>query len=144
AFLVFGVPRLERRRRRERELFGDEDERDSDELRRVARTAAAAGDWAEATAELFRAIARRLAERTIVASFPGTTAHGVAGQAAGVFPDAASRLADAADDFDAVRYLGSPGSEEGYRRMEALERELHDATPSRGGTPVDGAWAVVS
>ena len=76
AFLIFGVPRLNRRSRERGELFGEDDERDSATLRRAATRAAEAGDFATAIAEMFRALARGLSERTIVTTSPGTTAHG--------------------------------------------------------------------
>jgi len=127
AFLVFGLPRLNRRSRaRAGELF-DDDDRDADTLRRDARRSAAAGDYATAVVELFRALARRLDERAVVSSFPGTTAHGFASRAGAAFPAAAERLAVCAADFDAVRYLAEPGTAEQWARIEALEAELHDA-----------------
>jgi hypothetical protein len=128
AFLVFGVPRLNRRSRaRTGELF--DDDRDADTLRRDARRSAASGDYATAVVELFRALARRLDERAVVSSFPGTTARGFARRAGAAFPDAAERLAVCAADFDAVRYLDEPGTSERWARIEALEAELHDARP---------------
>jgi hypothetical protein len=129
AFLIFGVPRLNRRSRERGELFGEDDERDSQTLRRAAERAAEAGDFATAIAELFRALARGLSERTIVTTSPGTTAHGFARVAAVAFPDAALRLASAADDFDRVRYLGAPGTAEQWAALSALERELRSARP---------------
>lgn len=130
AFLIFGVPRLNRRSRERGELFGDDDERDSESLRRAATKAAEAGDLATAIAEMFRALARGLSERTIVTTSPGTTAHGFVRQAASAFPDAAARLANSADDFDRVRYLGVSGTAEQWQTMSALERELRTATPA--------------
>jgi hypothetical protein len=130
AFLLFGVPRLNRRSRVRGELFGEDDERDSASLRRAAARAAQAGDYATAIAESFRALARGLSERTIVMTNPGTTAHGFARQAAVSFPDAGGRLAAAADAFDGVRYLGVPGTAEQWQAMSALERELHSARPA--------------
>ena len=129
AFVVFGVPRLNRRSRGTGELFGDDDERDADTLRRDARRAAAEGDWATAVVELFRALARRLDERAVISSFPGTTARGFAQRAGEAFPAAADRLAACAVDFDAVRYLDAPGAAEQWERIQALEAELHDARP---------------
>jgi hypothetical protein len=127
AFVVFGLPRLNRRSRAGGELFGDDDERDAITLRRVAERAAAAEDWTTAIVELFRALARRLDERAIVSSFPGTTARGFAARAGDAFPDAAPHLAACAADFDAVRYLGEPGTREGWERIRSLEAELRDA-----------------
>lgn len=140
AFLLFGVPRLNRRSRSGGDLFSDEDERDSGTLRRAAARAAEAGDYATAIAELFRALARGLSERTLVTTSPGTTAHGFARQAAAVFPDAAPRLAGSADDFDGVRYLGVAGTSEQWQRMSALEQELRTATPARDAKAPAVTW----
>jgi hypothetical protein len=132
AFLVFGLPRLNRRSTAKGELFGDDDERDADTLRRDARRAAEAGDYATAIVELFRALARRLDERAVVATFPGTTARGFARRAGQAFPDAAERLTACAADFDAVRYLDEAGTREGWDRIRTLEAELHDARSTHG------------
>ena len=134
AFLVFGLPRINRRAAATGELFGDDDPRDAGTLRRDARWAAAAGDYATAVAELFRALARRLDERTIVTAYPGSTARDFARRAGGAFPAAADRLLAAASDFDGVRYLGQPGDVGQWARMEALEADLRDARPERGGS----------
>ncbi|MCU1599098.1 MAG: hypothetical protein JWQ47_2837 [Glaciihabitans sp.] len=134
AFLVFGVPRLNRRSRAVGALFGDDDERDSVTLRRAAERAAASGDFATAIAEAFRSIARGLSERTVVSTFPGTTADGFARQAAASFPASADALRVAADSFDGVRYLGAPGSEQQWLAIAALERELRSAKPILLGT----------
>ncbi len=130
-FLIFGVPRLNRRSSRLGSLFGEDDERDSVTLRRAADVAAASGDYATAIAEGFRAIARGLAERTIVTTFPGTTAHGFAQRAALSFPASSGALALCADAFDGVRYLGSAGSESDWLATRALETELQTARPVR-------------
>jgi hypothetical protein len=131
AFLVFGVPRINRRSRAGGELFGEDDARDADALRRDALRAASAGDLTTAIAELFRSLARRLDERAIVSTFPGTTAHDVARRAGDSFPAAAGRLDACAADFDAVRYLGRTGGPEQWDRIVALEAELRDARPVR-------------
>lgn len=140
AFLLFGVPRLNRRSRAGGELFAEDDERDAAALRAAAKRAAAEGDYATAIGELFRALARGLSERTLVITSPGTTAHGFARRAGAVFPDAAARLARAADDFDGVRYLGNPGTAEQWEAMALLERELRSATPRRSDEPMAVTW----
>ena len=131
---------LEHVARERGELFGDDDERDSGALRRAATRAAEAGDFATAIAEMFRALARGLSERTIVTTSPGTTAHGFVRQAATAFPDAAARLASAADDFDRVRYLGVTGTAEQWQAMSALERELRSATPAHDDHAAAVMW----
>ena len=144
AFLVFGLPRLNRRSAAKGELFGDDDRRDAAALRRDAERAAAAGDYATAIAELFRALARSLHERTLVSAFPGSTASDVAGRAGRVFPDAADRLRSAARSFDGVRYLGAAGSVEEWESLVALERQLRSARPPAGFDGADAATEATS
>jgi hypothetical protein len=130
AFLVFGLPRLNRRSAVTGELFGEDDARDAASLRRDAERAAESGDYTTAITELFRALARRLDERTLVSFFPGSTARDVAVRAGQVFPDAAGPLLDAARAFDGVRYLDAVGTAAQWERLVALERELRSARPA--------------
>jgi hypothetical protein len=129
AFLVFGLPRLNRRSAVGGSLFGDDDRRDSAAIRAAAQLAAAQQDYSLAVAEMFRAIARGLAERTVLSTMPGTTAHDFAMRAARAFPDSAESLAAAASAFDDVRYLGGEGSREQYELVAALDAQLRAARP---------------
>jgi Domain of unknown function (DUF4129) len=129
-FLVFGLPRINRRSAKVGALFGDEDDRDSVALRRAAERSAAARDYTTAIAEEFRSIARALAERTVITTFPGTTASGFAAHAGGAFPDFRQALRDCAAAFDDVRYLGAVGTEAQWQAMSALELGLRSARPS--------------
>jgi hypothetical protein len=135
AFLVFGLPRLNRRSRVTGALFGDEDVRDSNTLRDAAERAASAGDFATAIAEEFRAIARGISERGVLSTFPGTTATGFARNAGASFPASATELRAAAMSFDAVRYLGRSGSEAEWIAVRALERTLRAAKPRSALVP---------
>lgn len=128
--LVFGLPRLRRRRRAVAPLFDDHDQRDVPTLRRAADAAAEAGDWPLAIEERFRAIVRGVVDRDLVRVHPGTTAHGVADAASVPFPGHAAALAAAAADFDAVRYLGRPGSRERYDELARLDLALEAAVPA--------------
>lgn len=130
ALLIWGVPRVNRRSRAATGLFGDDDRRTSAELRSAAARAAGAGDWTLAVLEQFRAVARGLAERTIVLVSPGTTAHDFAGRASAAFPTASDDLADAADGFDGVRYLGRDGTPDQYERLRALDGRLQKLSPA--------------
>lgn len=123
-YLVFGPPRLGRRATTLGALFGSDDQRDSDALRHSAEAAARAGDWAIATEEMFRAIARGLDERTIISVTPGTTAQGFARLAENAFSDFGERIRLLASHFDEVRYLGALGSQSHYRDAAALESAL--------------------
>lgn len=129
AFLIFGVPRLRRRSAVAGALFGDDEDRTSDQLRAAARSAAASGDWTLAIEELFRCLARVMSERVLVSTDPGTTATGFASRAGVVFPDFANRLVAEAAVFERVRYLGGSGTEVEYRDLIELERELQTARP---------------
>ncbi|WP_105035843.1 DUF4129 domain-containing protein [Cryobacterium aureum] len=128
-WLLFGAPRLARRRRAALDLFGTIDQRSSTEMRAAAEAAASAGDWSLACEEIFRALARGLAERTVLSVTPGTTAHDFAARAQQAFPASGPALALAADTFDRVRYLEQAGTETDYRTLAALEVELRSAMP---------------
>lgn len=127
AILVFGVPRRGKRSAVTGSIFGDEDDRSAARMRQDAERAAADGDYSTAIAELFRSIARGLAEREVLTTFPGTTATDFARRSGRVFPAQAERLVAAAEDFDGVRYLDRVGTPEQYATMAALERDLRNA-----------------
>lgn len=135
ALLLFGLPRLGRRSRATGALFGEDDARSAARMRQDAERAAANGDFSTAIAELFRAIARGLAERTIITTTPGTTARDFAGRAGRAFPPLAERLAASAAIFDAVRYLDRAGTAEQYADLVALEADLRAARPSLDPVP---------
>jgi hypothetical protein len=133
AFLVFGLPRLNRRSRVAGALFGDGDDRDATAMRRAANDAAGRGDWTLAIEEMFRSIARGLAERTILTTTPGTTARDFAARAGSIFPSLEGALAATAAVFDEVRYLDLEGTEAAYRRAAELEADLRAARPPAPG-----------
>ncbi len=130
AILVFGLPRLNRRSAVAGSLFGDYDTRDAASLRRDAEAAAAAGDWATAIAEMFRAVARGLAERTVLTTTPGTTASGFATRAGVAFPSLREEFVASARAFDEVRYLGRAGTREQYEAVAALESRARGLKPA--------------
>ena len=130
AFLIFGLPRINRRSAVAGSLFGDDDVRTAARIRQDAENAARGGDYSTAVVEMFRAIARGLAERTLATTTPGTTARDFAARAGGVFPALADRLQESAVVFDSVRYLGREGTQEQYRSIAALEADLRDARPA--------------
>ena len=129
AILIFGLPRLNRRSKLPSDLFGVDDRRASADLRRAALAAASNREWNLASAEMFRALARGLSERTILIVTPGTTAHSFAVRAAEVFPAERVRLTEAAELFDGVRYLGIEGTEHRFLALAALESDLRAARP---------------
>ncbi|TDW30739.1 DUF4129 domain-containing protein [Cryobacterium psychrophilum] len=142
AWLIFGVPRRNRRRAQATDLFGTDDRRSAADMRRAAQAAAQAGNWSLAAEEIFRALAADMFERTVVSVTPGTTAHGFAERAAAAFPAARDGLIGAADVFDRVRYLGVSGAEADFRTLEALEGELRRAAPARLATPSEQSVAA--
>jgi hypothetical protein len=130
AFLVFGRPRLNRRSQvKAGALFGADDTRSAAELRASAARAADQGDFSTAIQEAFRALARQLAERTIVTTSPGTTAHDFAARAGGSYPAQRDELAACARLFDGVRYLDEPGTREGFDRVTSLDRRMQSERP---------------
>ncbi|WP_309707972.1 DUF4129 domain-containing protein [Pseudolysinimonas sp.] len=131
AFAIFGLPRLRKRSTVTGDLFGEDDDRSALQLRTAAQQAADAGDFTSAVVELFRSLARDLAERGIVLTFPGTTARDFARRTGLVFPPAADRLAESAVVFDDLRYLGGVGTREQWLRMSALDAELRAARRPR-------------
>ncbi len=143
AFVIYGRPRLQRRSRLAGELFGEADDRSAATIRSASEAAARAGDWPTAIAERFRAVARSLADRTVVMVTPGTTAHDVAERAGRVFPALSSRLDAGAASFDGVRYLDRAGSRAEYDDLVTLDRDLELARPdlAAAGSP-DAAAAL--
>ena len=134
AFFIFGAPRLNRRSAGDSALFGDEDVRDAAAMRRSAEEAADRSDWVHAIEEIFRSVARGLAERTLVTVFPGTTARDFAMRAGTVLPSFSERLSTAASAFDDVRYLSREGTEAAYRSAVALESDLRRVRPALSPT----------
>jgi Domain of unknown function (DUF4129) len=130
AFLVFGLPRLNRRSTVAGELFGEDDQRSATEILAAARAAARTGDYSLAIVEGLRSIARSLGERTLVTMFPGTTAQDFARHAGVLFPPFADDLRRTATSFDAVRYLDEAGTEAQWQLVERLARNLQTATPA--------------
>lgn len=136
--LVFGLPRWRRRRAAAAPLLDDGDTRGLAELRRAAEAAAGAGRFDLAIEERYRAIVRALVDRELVQVHPGTTAHGFAAAAAGVFPGFVERLEAAASAFDAVRYLGRTGTADDVAELAALDAELERTSSGSVTTNIAG------
>lgn len=128
ALLLFGLPRRNRRSS-VGSLFGADDRRSADEMRRAAEAAKGRGDFSLAVLERFRALARGLDERTLVAVFPGTTASAFAASAARTFPAEHGELQVAAELFDAVRYADDTATREDALSVSALDDRLAAARP---------------
>lgn len=130
AVLVWGRPRRLARGTADAALFGDDEHRTAAALRADADAAAQREAWNDAIAQRFRALARGLDERTLVALAPGSTAHGFARAATAAFPGEHAALDAAAATFDDVRYLRRPGSAEAYRAIAALDDRLATTRPA--------------
>lgn len=129
ALLLFGLPRVNRRSRAGT-LFGEDDRRTADKMRRAAEAAMASDDWSLAVLERFRAVARGLDERTLVAVFPGTTASAFTASAARIFPTELGELRAAAELFDAVRYADETATREDAMSVAALDDRIAAARPA--------------
>ncbi len=90
---------------------------------------AAAGDYAGATLEGVRAIARELDERAVLTPRAGRTADEMAGEAAAALPAEAGALRGAALMFDDICYGGRPGTPEGYTLVRELDTRIRAAIP---------------
>lgn len=102
---------------------------DAQAYRDRARRAAERGDVDAQLLDSYRAIAASGVERTLLTDLPGRTAHEVAVELAPVFPDAAGRLAAAADLFDAVRYGGKHVDRAAADGVTKLDRDLLATRP---------------
>jgi hypothetical protein len=128
ALIRYGAPR--RNRRLSAAASGAiADVRTAAQLRAAADRAAATGDWSLAALERFRALAAGLDERTVLVIRPGTTAHEVGVLAGAAFPVEAAALREAADGFDAVRYLGRRAEAADHERLRALDERLGQTSP---------------
>lgn len=142
AYLVAGPVRLSRRARTSAAVFED-DTRSATDLRAAADAAAAAGDWATAVVERYRAVVRSLEERVVLDPRPGRTAHEAADAAALRLPDLADRLAGGARLFDDVRYgkvSVGPAADQSLRDLDAAALATRPAPVA--GIPADGPPVV--
>jgi hypothetical protein len=99
------------------------------ELRELAAAHAAAGDWPQAVAARFRAIARELESATEIRVLPGLTATELADAGAAALPRLAGELRAAARIFDEAVYGHHPVTEQDYQRLVALDGALSGAKP---------------
>lgn len=137
ALVVWGRPRASRSARRRTDLLGERDDRTAAQLRAEADRAAREGDWDAAVVLRYRAIARSLLERDLIAPAPGATAQAIAREAAAVFPGEATALASAASTFDRVRYLRLPASADDDGELKATDDRLAATSPA--AAPQSGA-----
>lgn len=126
-----GLPR--RRARTARDgvggVFEDDDARSAADLLRSAESAARGGDWRTAVLDGYRATARGLGERDLVADVPGATARAIAVRAARPFPTLADDLDAAASAFDDVRYLDRPADRAAADTVLGTARAVTNTRP---------------
>ncbi|MGI5501102.1 DUF4129 domain-containing protein [Lentzea sp. CA-135723] len=94
------------------------------EHRAAAEKAAAAGDFAEAVRERFRAVVRELEQRGVLDARAGRTVDEVAYEAGQAIPGLAPDLRGAAVQFDDVWYGGRPATAEGYRQLVTVDGKV--------------------
>ncbi|MGB4137083.1 MAG: DUF4129 domain-containing protein [Microbacterium sp.] len=143
ALLVWGRPRSPRSVRRRSDLLGAPDDRTAAQLRADAERAARDGDWDEAVIVRFRALARALLERDLIAPAPGATAQAISREAAAVFTTEADPLHTAASLFDRVRYLRLGAEESDYRTIAATDERIAAMQPASPGTAQHAAPEAV-
>ncbi|WP_253195603.1 DUF4129 domain-containing protein [Streptomyces sp. JHA26] len=114
-------------------LFDDRP-RSAADHRAAAEAHAAQGHWNRAVQERMRAVVRALEERALLDIRPGRTADEAATEAGRALPAHGDRLHTAARDFDDVTYGGRPGTEQSYRRLADLDRDLERSTPHPAGS----------
>jgi hypothetical protein len=119
-------------------LFDDRP-RSAAEHRAAAEAHAAQGHWNQAVQERMRALVRALEERALLDLRPGRTADEAAVEAGLALPDDRDRLRAAARDFDDVTYGGRPGTEDSYRRLTELDRDLERSRPRLASATTAGA-----
>ena len=95
---------------------------------------AAAGDYAGATLEGVRAIARELDERAVLTPRAGRTANEMADEAAVALPAEAEALRGAALLFDDICYGGRAGTRDGYTLVRELDTRISVAIPKPGAS----------
>lgn len=100
---------------------------DAAAYRARADEAAAAGRWADAVRERFRAVVRALEERVVLDERPGRTADEAASEAAAALPALAGELAAGARVFDDVCYGDRTATSEHDARLRELDAAVRAA-----------------
>ncbi|MFE5394663.1 DUF4129 domain-containing protein [Streptomyces sp. NPDC056568] len=119
-------------------LFDDRP-RSAADHRAAAEAHAAQRHWNQAVQERMRAVVRALEERALLDIRPGRTADEAATEAGRALPAHGDRLRAAARDFDDVTYGGRPGTEQMYRHLTELDRDLERSKPQpMAGTAGNG------
>ena len=110
------------------------------DYRAAAEQAAAAGDWAGAVRDRFRAVVRELELQTILDVRPARTASEAAYQASRVLPECTEALRTGAETFNAVVYGDRTATPAAYQRLIALDEQV-TAAAARADLVTDEAVA---
>ena len=100
-----------------------------------------AGDYAAATVERVRAIARELDDRAVLTPRAGRTANEMAEEAAAALPAEAGALRSAALLFDDICYGDRPGTQAGYALIQQLDTRISASAPKPGAALASAALA---
>jgi hypothetical protein len=122
-------------------LFDDRP-RSAADHRAASEAHAAQGHWNQAVQERMRAVVRSLEERTVLDLRPGRTADEAAAEAGRALPAHIDRLHAAAKEFDDVTYGGRSASEQSYRRIAELDRDLERTKPALAGSATSTAHST--
>lgn len=125
--------RLARTHRARRAVVGDST-LTAEEHRGLAEAALAAGDFAGAITERFRAIVAELERRAILDAQPGRTADEAAEQGGAQLPGCAVMLRQASRIFDDVHYGDRPATRDGYQLLAQVDDAVRSERPL-GVTP---------
>lgn len=94
------------------------------------------GRYDEAVLDGFRAIAKEMSDRALLADAPGRTAHEISVALASPFPDHAARLAEAANLFDSVRYGRARATASQAIGVQQLDASLVSTRPVQARLPL--------
>jgi hypothetical protein len=131
---------LARSRRAEGQLMTGSGPLSAADHRLRAGRLADAGDYAGATVERVRAIARELDDQAVLTPRAGRTANEMAEEAAAALPAEAAALRNASLLFDDICYGARPGTQEGYALVRELDTRISAAAP-KPGAALAGAGA---
>ena len=123
---------LARSRRAEGQLMTGSGPLSAADHRLRAGRLADAGDYAAATVERVRAIARELDDRAVLTPRAGRTANEMAEEAAAALPAEAGALRSAALLFDDICYGDRLGTQAGYALIQELDARISASVPQPG------------
>ncbi len=135
--VILARPRLNPKARQNKEVFEPDTELTASDYRQRAEASAAAGKWADAVVNRFRALVRSAEDRTVLDPQPGRTADEVVLALSIPFPAEAARLDQAARTFDAVRYGNWMAGSFDYQAIAALDQDLEASRPAKSSEPQD-------